>query len=97
MLGGAAVGGVAGYALAPDDRKGHGVLYGAGLGGLGAGLGSAVAPHLHETAKPGLLKRTGVRAASTGLGTLAGIGGTAALVGKSGIRTSEDPYHYSAR
>lgn len=97
MLGGAGIGGLAGYALAPENRKGHGVMYGAALGGLGAGLGSAVAPYMHATSDPGLLARTGVSTASTGLGTLAGIGATGAIVDKTNVPTSEDPYHYHAR
>ena len=97
MLGGATVGGLAGYALAPQDRKGHGIMYGAGLGGLGAGLGSGLAPYLHNVPKPGFVARTGVSAASTGLGTLAGIGATSALVDKTNVPTSEDPYHYHSR
>ena len=97
MLAGGTIGGLSGYMLAPEGRKGRGAMYGAGLGSLGAGAGSSIAPYLHNTAKPSLGARAGVNAASTGLGTLAGIGGTAALADKSDVPTSEDPYHYVPR
>lgn len=95
-LGGAAVGGLAGYVLSPEDRKGYGAMYGAGLGGLGAGLGSKLAPYLHDSnSEKNLLARLAMPAASTGLGTVAGIGASQAFINKSTPATSEDPYHYS--
>jgi hypothetical protein len=45
----------------------------------------------------GLMSRAGISAASTGLGTLAGIGATASHVNKPYVPTSENPYHYSTR
>jgi len=96
-LGGAALGGLAGYALSPEDRKGYGTLYGAGLGGLGAGLGSKVAPYLHDiSSEKDLLARLAMPVVGTGLGTAAGIGLSQAAINKNTPSTTEDPYRYHA-
>lgn len=97
-LGGAALGGLAGYALSPQDREGTGTLYGTGLGALGAVLGAKAAPFLHnKSSAKSRLARAAMPVAGAGLGALGSIGATQALIDKEKPDTSEDPYRYHVR
>ena len=79
---GGLLGGIGGYYLSPEDRKGQGTV----LGGALTGLGAAVAPHF------------GVKGIPQGLASLlggaAGFGLSQAMINKNKPDLSEDPYQY---
>lgn len=99
LLGGAVLGGTAGYFLSPEDRKGQGLLLGAAAGGLGGAAGHKIAPALLDDAariNPGTLANK-APAIGSGLGALTGLGLSQAYISKKRPDTAEDPYHYYPR
>jgi len=88
-LGGAALGGLSGYALAPEDRKGVGAVMGASLGGLGSAVAPVAARALAERELTAL-----ERAGSAALGGTAGLGLSQFSTSKNVPDRSEDPYRY---
>lgn len=88
-LGGAALGGLAGYALAPEDRKAVGVGSGALLAALGAAGGPALAKAVGGQELSAL-----EHAGSAALAGTAGVGLSQFATGKEVPHHSEDPYRY---
>ncbi len=96
MLGGALMGGAAGYALSPEDRVGQGTLTGILGGGAGALLGAKASPLLHDVnSANSAIGRAAMPYLGAGLGSLAGLGVSQAYIDKSRPDRSEDPYRYT--
>ena len=97
LMGGTA-GGVAGYYLSPEDRKGLGTMAGIGLAGAGAAMGPRALDLLHDKVKDPSAMTPGMQNSVGGaLGALAGIGATQLFTGKNKADSSEDPYYYTHR
>ncbi len=94
--GGAVAGGVGGYMLSPEDRKGYGVMLGGALGGAGAALGPHALDLMHNrVADPKTLTPAMRDGVGSVLGTTAGIGASQLFIDKRLPDSSEDPYRYT--
>ncbi len=103
-LAGATLGGVGGYYMSPEDRKGLGTVLGIGMGGTGAVLGGSFGhklmpqlgenPTLREVLDQG---RHVDRARRMGalMGGATGVGASQLFIDKKEPDSSEDPYRYS--